>query len=158
MSNPKQKCGSSTDQTKVSTAAVFLLFLIKVAFVPVCPEQQATNPRRGSTHLLTHRGERYVWTALDDEFIVYMAADEAVREGFHCISENIPADRLNDVLHKFGTLAIDSRPLTGIDALVGNRVRTELVCTHTGFYIHKPSAGRKVNEQHTAFVINPETV
>lgn len=59
-----------------------------------------------------------------------MTADEAVREGFHCISENIPADRLNDVLHKFGTVAFDSRPLAGIDALVGNRVRTKLVCTH----------------------------
>ena len=59
-----------------------------------------------------------------------MTADEAVRAGFHCIKENIPADRLNDVLHKFGTVAFDSRPLAGIDALVDNRVRTELVCTH----------------------------
>ena len=87
---------------------LFLLFPIKASFVPVCPEQQTADPRMGSAHLLAHCRKRYIRTALDDEFIVNMTADEAVREGFHRICENITPDRLNDVHHKFRRAAFDS--------------------------------------------------
>lgn len=44
----------------------FLIFLIKAAFISVCPQEQAVNPRRGSPHLLTEFFKGYFQTAFDD--------------------------------------------------------------------------------------------
>ena len=79
---------------------------------------------------------------------MYMATDEAVRERFHRISQNVSADSLDDIFHKLWTIAFDSRPLSSVNSLIGNGVRTKLIYTHAWFYIHKPSARGKINEQH----------
>lgn len=50
-----------------------------------------------------------------------MADDETVPEGFHCITENVAADRLDDVLHKFRAVGFDAFPFLRVaDSFIGN--------------------------------------
>lgn len=83
----------------------FSIFLAEHSFVAVCPEIKPANPRRGLSHLLTDGVQGYTHAALDDEFVMDMAADKAVRERFHGVHEDVPRNCLDDVLHKLGTAA-----------------------------------------------------
>lgn len=71
-----KKCGGAYHHDRHRP---FLVFLIKHGFVAVCPEIESTDPRRSPSHLLTDGIKRYAHAALDDEFVMDMTADEAMR-------------------------------------------------------------------------------
>ena len=68
----------------------FLVFLVEHGFIAVCPEIKSTDPRRRPSHLLTDGVQGYTHAALDDEFIMDVAADKAVQECFHGVHEDVP--------------------------------------------------------------------
>ena len=79
----------------------FLLFLIKITFVSVSPELKTGDPRRRPPHLLADCIQRYFRAAFDDQLVVDVTADEAVRQRPHGVGQDIAADRLDDVFHEF---------------------------------------------------------
>ena len=85
-----------------------------------------------------------------------MADYEAVAERFHGVGKNIPADRLNDIFYEFGAITFNPPPLARSCTLVGYGVAAKLVDAHAGLYIAQPPAGWKVNEQHSALIVNLE--
>ena len=89
-----------------------LIFLVKIAFIPVCSKKQSLDPGRGSPHLLTDGIQGYTGAAFDNQFVMHMTADEAVGKGLYSISQDIAAYCLYDVLHEFGTVAFNSSPLS----------------------------------------------
>ena len=75
----------------------------------------------------------------------------AAAECLHGIAENITADRLNDVFHELGTVAVEPLPfLRAADTFIGDTVTAEFVRADLGLYIGKLSAGWERNEQHPA--------
>lgn len=65
-----------------------------------------------------------------------MTADTIIPQRPHSIAENIPADRLNDVLHKLRTVAFNALPLLRCaNALISDGLATELILADTGFDI-----------------------
>ncbi len=67
----------------------FSVFFVKHSLVAVRPEIKPTDPRRCPSHLLTDGIQGYSHAAFDDEFIVDVAADEAVRERPHGVHEDV---------------------------------------------------------------------
>ena len=57
---------------------MILIFFIKTAFVPICPEKKSINPRRSPAHLFADSIKGNSHTALNNQFIMDMAADKAV--------------------------------------------------------------------------------
>ena len=85
-----------------------------------------------------------------------MTADSIIPQHPHSRAENIPADRLNDVLHEFRTVAFNALPLLRCaNSLISDGLAAELILTDTWFDVGKPSAARQRDEQHSALVIKP---
>ena len=62
-----------------------------------------------------------------------MTADTIIPQRSHSIAENIPADRLNDILHELRTVAFDALPfLRCTNALISDGFAAELILTDTG--------------------------
>ena len=119
------------------------VLFIKITFVPISTERQPLCPWWSSAHHLADFRYIRIYRALDNKFIVDVAADTIILQRPHSIAENIPADRLNDVLHEFRTVAFNALPLLHCaNALVSDGLAAELILTNTGFDVGKPSAAR----------------
>ena len=126
-----------------------LLFLIKSTLVSVGPELDAGDPRRGPPHLLTDYVKRDIRAALDDQLVVNVTADKAVRERPHGVGEDVSGDSLHDVLDELGTVTLDPGPvLCGIDPHVRHTLTAETVLANPGLHISQLPAGRERDEQH----------
>lgn len=68
----------------------FSVFFVEHGFIAVCPEIKPADPRRRPSHLLTDGIQGYTHAALDNEFVMDVTADEAVRERPHGIHEDVP--------------------------------------------------------------------
>ena len=53
--------------------------------------------------MLTNCVKRDIWAALDDQLVVDVTADKAVRERPHGVGEDVSGDSLHDVLDELGT-------------------------------------------------------
>lgn len=79
--------------------------------------------------------------------------DEAVPEGFHGVAEDVPADGLDDIFHKFRSVGVDALPfLCGTYAFIGDGFPAELIDTYAGLDIGQPPAGGKLDEEHSALI------
>ena len=79
-----------------------------------------------------------------------MRHNRAVPQRLHGIAQNVPADRLNDVLHEFRAVAFQTRPLLrGVCAHVGDGGAAELILPDAGLYVSQPPPGRQRDKQHT---------
>ena len=68
---------------------IFSVLLIKFCDVSIGPELDAGKPLRHSCHLLTEHFKRYIFGAFDNELIVDVSADEAVKKSFHGIHQEV---------------------------------------------------------------------
>ena len=60
---------------------------------------------------------------------------------FHSIAENVAADSLDDILHKFRPIGFNAFPLLcGAYTLIGDGFSAELIDTDAGFHIREPAA------------------
>lgn len=85
------------------TGAAFFssVFFIKIGLISVGAEQDVRHPVWESAHLLTDDIQANVGITFDNKFIVDVSDDKAVLEGFHGIAEDVAADGLDDIFHKF---------------------------------------------------------
>ncbi len=91
--------------------------------------------------------------AFNNQLIVDMADDEEPGKGAHGITEDIPANCLDDVLNKFRTVRFDAFSfLCGSDSHVGNGLSSERVLPDPWFNIGQGPSGWKPDEQHPASV------
>ena len=59
-----------------------------------------------------------------------MSDDEAVPEVFHSVAEDVPADGLDDIFHKFRPVGFDALPfLCGSYTFIGDAFPAELIDT-----------------------------
>ena len=128
-------------ETTVPYFTVHLIFLIKITFVSICSKEKTFDPRWCSSHLFAYYIKRNILTTFNNQFIMHMTNYETVRESSHSVSKNISAYSLHDVLDKFWTVTFNTSPLIIVDALVCYRIRTELIHTHSRFYIAELFAG-----------------
>ena len=67
----------------------------------------------------------------------------------HGMAQDVAADRLDNVLHEFRAVALQTRPLfRGVCAHVGDGGTAELILPDAGPYVGQPPPGRERNEQH----------
>ena len=105
-----------------------LFFLIKRTLIPIRPQHQPRHPSGRPSHLLTDRPQGHIAACFDDQLVVDMPHNKAVRKGLHGIGQDVSADCLHDVLHEFRTVGFDAAPfLLGIHAHVGNTLAAELI-------------------------------
>lgn len=135
-------------------AAIFIsVFFIKLCFIPIRPQQDIRHPFRGSSHLFADSFQVNAGAAFNDQLIVDMSDDEAVPEGFHGVAEDIPADGLNDIFHKFRPVGFDTFPfLCGAYAFISDGFPAELIDPDPGFDIGQPPTGGKLDEEHSALI------
>lgn len=82
-----------------------------------------------------------------DQFIVDMANDKAMGKGSDGIHQNIAADCLDNVFHKFRTVTFDSFPfLCRTNTFVSDRFTAKLVFTDLRLYIGEGTSGWKSDE------------
>ena len=75
------------------------------------------------------------------------------------MSQNIPADCLHDIFDKLGAITFDAFPfLRTADTFIGYRLTAETVLSHARFHIRKLSAGRELDEKHTALIDKTDTM
>ena len=105
-----------------------VVFLVKECLITISPKKDIRHPVRGSSHLLTDYIQVNAGAAFYYQFIVDVSDDKTMREDPHSIAEDVPADRLNDILNKFRTIGFDALPvLGGTDTFIGNRFTAEFV-------------------------------
>ena len=123
-------------------AAIFMsVFFIKIGFVPIGAEQDVRHPVRRSAHLLTDHIQVNIRAAFDDQFVMNVTDDEAVPERFHGVTEDVPADGLDDVLHELRTVGFDTFPLfCGANSFIGYRFAAILVFSDTGLHVGEQAA------------------
>lgn len=82
-----------------------------------------------------------------------MSDDKTVGESSDGIHQDIPADCLDDVFYEFRTVGFDAFPLlSGTYAFVGYGFTAELVFAYLWFDVGEASAGRKLDEKHSALI------
>lgn len=129
------------------------IFFIKIALIPVCPEQQSFGPVRCPAHLLTDDIDTGVFGTLDNQFIMDMADDVAAPQRLHGIAEDVPADALDDVFHELRAIAFEPFPLLRCaDAFIGDGFPAEAVLAYPGLYVGKPPSAGELYEQHAALI------
>lgn len=135
-------------------AAIFMsVFFIKIGLVSVSPEQNVRHPVRGSAHLFTDSFEISSGITFDDQFIMNMTDDEAVPKSLHSIAEDIATYGLNDIFYEFRSVGFNAFPLLcGADAFISDGFTAEMIGSDPGLNICEPASGRKLDEEHTAFV------
>ena len=116
------------------------VLFIKVTFVPIGTERKPLCPRWSSTHHLADFRYICIYRAFDDKFIVHVTANPIIPQCPHSRAENIPADRLNDVLHELRSVAFNALPLLRCtNALVSDGFAAELILADTGLDVGNPS-------------------
>ena len=79
--------------------------------------------------------------------------DEAVSECLHGIAEDIAADGLDDILNEFRPVGFNAFPfLCRAYAFIGGGFSAELIGSDPGLHVCKSASGRKLDEEHSAFV------
>ena len=74
-------------------------------------------------------------------------------EILHGIAEDIAADSLDDVLHRYRTVGFDPLPfLRGSYAFIGDGFATVPVLSDARFHIGQQTGRGKFDEEHTAFI------
>ena len=123
-------------------AAIFMsVFFVKIGLVAIGAEQDVRQPFRRSAHLLTDHIQVNIRAAFDDQFVMNVTDDEAVPERFHGVTEDVPADGLDDVLHELRTVGFDAFPLLGgANAFVGDGFSAILVFSDTGLHVGEQAA------------------
>ena len=118
----------------------FLFLLIELAFVPIRPEKQSRYPGRSPAHLIAYRLKRYTRAALDNQFVMDAADDEAVSKRLHGVCEDVPRNSLDNVFDELWSVGFDAAPFPGIHTFIGDRLRAEPIHTHLGLHIAQPPA------------------
>ena len=72
----------------------FLIFLVKLRFISICPKQDVRHPVRRSSHLFADDIQINSRAAFDDKLIMNVTDDEAVPESLHGVAEDVAADGL----------------------------------------------------------------
>ena len=109
---------------------IFSVLLIKFRYIPIRSELDAAEPLRYSCHLLTEHFKRYILGAFDDELIVDVPTDEAVRECFHGIHQEVSGDGLHYILDKSRTITFKPLPfLISSDSFISDGFATKLILT-----------------------------
>ena len=112
------------------------VFFVKIGLVAIGAEQDVRQPFRRSAHLLTDHIQVNIRAAFDDQFVMNVTDDEAVPERFHGVTEDVPADGLDDVLHKFRSVGFDAFPLLcRSNTVVGDGFAAILVFSDTGLHV-----------------------
>ena len=128
------------------------IFLIKITFVAISPEQQSFGPGRCPAHLLTDGIDAGVFGTLDNQFIMDMADDSTTSQRLHGITEDVPAGALDDVFHELQAMAFEPFPLLRCaNAFIGDRFPTEAVLAYPGLYVGKPPSARTAPEDTAHF-------
>ena len=129
------------------------IFFIIIGFISISLEQYIRHPVRRVAHLIADSFQVNAGAAFNDKFIVNMSDDETVPESFHGVAEDIPADGLDDIFHKFRPVGFDELPfLCGTYAFIGDGFSAKLIDTDTGLDIGQSPAGGKLDEEHSAFI------
>lgn len=129
------------------------VFFVKLCFVAVGAEQDIRHPFRRPSHLFADCFQINAGAAFDYKFIVDVSDDEAVPEVFHSVAEDVPADGLDDIFHKFRPVGFNAFPfLCGTYAFIGDRFPAELIDPDPGLDIGQPPAGGKLDEEHSALI------
>ena len=82
-----------------------------------------------------------------------MSDDETVPECFHGVAEEIPADGQDDIFHKFRSVGFDTLPfLCGSHTFISDGFPAKLIAPDPGLDIGQPSAGGKLDEEHSALI------
>ena len=130
-----------------------LVFFIKLSFVAVSAEQDVRHPVRESAHLFTDGLQINSGVTFNNQFIMDMPDDEAMPQGFHSIAEDIAADGLDNILHELWTVGFYAFPLLRrANTFISDGFSAELIGANPGLHIGKPASGRKLDEEHSAFV------
>ena len=117
------------------------VFFVKIGLVAIGAEQDVRQPFRRSAHLLTDHIQVNIRAAFDDQFVMNVTDDEAVPERFHGVTEDVPADGLDDVLHELRTVGFDTFPLfCGANSFIGYRFAALLVFSDTGLHVGEQAA------------------
>ena len=131
----------------------YSIFLVPGRSVTFAFYQDIRHPVRGSAHLIADGFYIHVLAGFDDKLIMDVTDDEAIAEILHGKAEKITGDRLHDVLHEFRTVAFNAFPFfRSTDTFIGDGFAAETVFTDTGLHIGEASAGRKLDEKHSAFI------
>lgn len=91
-----------------------------------------------------------------------MADDGTASQRLHGITENVPADALDDVFHELWSVAFQLFPfLGGSNAFIGDGFPAEAVLAYPGLYVRKSPPAGQFDEQHPALakkanVIHPD--
>lgn len=97
------------------------------------------HPVRRPSHLFTDDLQVNHWITFDDQFIMDMSDDKAVTECLYGVAENVAADGLDDILHKFRSVGFDAYPfLCRAHAFIGDGFSAvELgICIHRAVIRH----------------------
>ena len=138
---------------QVVSSAVFLIFLIKFAFISISTKNQTFCPFWCSCHLLTNFFKGHILWCFDNHFIVYMSNNEAVGECLHGIHQQISCNSLNDVFYKFRSIAFKPVPfLLSVNAHICNRFTAKLILSNVWLCVSKSSAAWKFNKQKTCLI------
>lgn len=130
------------------------VFFIKHGLVAISTELEPVCPRWGPAHLFTEDLQVDAGAGFDDQLVVNVHGNEAVRQGPHGVAENITGGGLDDVLHELRPVGLQPLPfLCAADALVSDALAAELICTELGLHIREASAGRERDEEHPALVL-----
>ena len=117
------------------------VFFIKAGLVAVGTEQNVRHPVWRSAHLLTDHIQVNIRVALDYQLIMNMTDDEAVPERFHGVTEDVPADGLDDVLHELRTVGFDTFPLfCRANSFIGYRFAAILVFSDAWLHVGEQAA------------------
>ena len=107
----------------------------------------------GICHLFADSFQVNAGAAFNDQLIVDMSDDEAVPEGFHSVAEDVPANGLNDIFHKFRPVGFAALPfLCGSHSFISDGFSTELIDPDPGLDIRRPPAGGKLDEEHSDLI------
>lgn len=107
----------------------------------------------GICHLFADSFQVNAGAAFNDQLIVDMSDDEAVPEGFHSVAEDVPADGLNDIFHKFRPVGFAALPfLCGSHSFISDGFPAELIDPDPGLDIRQPPVGGKLDEEHSALI------
>ena len=91
--------------------------------------------------MLTDCFKGYLLIGFDDDLIMYVCNDVAAAQRLHGKAQNIAAQRQNNILNEFRTIALKPLPFfRATDAFIGNRFAAKTVFSNPWFDICQASA------------------
>lgn len=140
-------------------AGFWSVLFIKRGLISIPANQDIRHPLWAPAHLFAYGIQRDSRAAFNNEFIMDVTDNEAVREITHGEAEGVTADSLDDVLYEFGAVGFDAFPLLcGTHAFIGDGIPAEPVFPDLRLYVRKVPARREGNEEHAAFTFKTDAV